>query len=65
MNNLNDFNSLISDNIENISTEINLLIPIYNKLFNIENIFTSENGVKTRLHRQIFNENHELINLHI
>lgn len=65
MNNLNDFNSLISDNIENISTEINLLIPIYNKLFNIENIFTSENGGKTRLHRQVFNENHELISIHI
>ncbi len=65
MNNLNDFNSLISENIENISKEIELVVALYNKFFNIQYIFTSENGGKTRLHRQVFNENHELISLHI
>ena len=65
MDNLNDFNKQISTNIENILAEVEILIPIYIDFFDIEKIFSSENGGKTRIHRQLFNENHELIKLSI
>jgi hypothetical protein len=45
--------------IEKISNELKILIVKYNKFFNIAEIFSSENGGKTRLNRQVFNENHE------
>lgn len=59
MENLYDYKSEISKNIEKISNEVSILKAKYNKFFNIEEIFSSENGGKTRLNRQIFNENHE------
>lgn len=50
-------NSLVD--IGKILNELKILIPKYNKFFNIAEIFSSENGGKTRLNRQVFNENHE------
>ena len=61
MDNINDFDKLISKNIEEISTQVDILIPIYNKFFDIEKIFSSENSGKTKINRQVFNENHEQI----
>jgi hypothetical protein len=46
---------------EKILSEVNLLISYYNKFFTIEDIFTSELSGKTRINRQLFNENDELI----
>jgi hypothetical protein len=51
--------SAILFDIEKISNELKILIVKYNKFFNIAEIFSSENGGKTRLNRQLFNENHE------
>lgn len=65
MDNFNDFNSLISPYIKKILFEVDTLVPIYNKFFNIEEIFSSENGGKTRLNRQLFNSNDELIKISI
>lgn len=59
MENLRDYKSETFANIEKISNEVLVLKSKYNKFFNIEEIFSSENGGKTRLNRQIFNENHE------
>ena len=50
-------NSLLD--IGKILNELKFLISKYNKFFNIAEIFSSENGGKTRLNRQVFNENHE------
>ena len=61
MDNINDFDKLISKNIEEISIQVDVLIPIYNKFFDIEKIFSSENSGKTKINRQVFNENHEQI----
>ena len=60
MDNNNSINS-ISFNPQNILDELEILIPQFNKFFNISEIFTSEIGGKTRLHRQLFNENNESI----
>jgi hypothetical protein len=49
----------VAFDIEKISNELKILIVKYNKFFNIAEIFSSENGGKTRLNRQVFNENHE------
>jgi hypothetical protein len=46
---------------QKILDQLDILIPRYNKFFSIEDIFTSEAGGKTRLNRQVFNENHEFI----
>lgn len=46
---------------EKILQEIEHLKEQYNTFFIIEKIFSSENGGKTRLNRQIFNEKHEEI----
>ena len=51
----------ISFDPQNILFELEILTPQFNKFFNINEIFTSEIGGKTRLHRQVFNENNELI----
>ncbi|CAM3914763.1 hypothetical protein [Arcobacter cloacae] len=61
MENQKDYKSSISSDINKIINETEILINKYNKFFNIEEIFSSENGGKTRLNRQIFNENHEEI----
>jgi prephenate dehydrogenase len=57
---MNNINSLSFDT-QNILNELQILIPQFNKFFNINDIFSSEIGGKTRLHRQIFNENNESI----
>lgn len=59
MENQKDYKSAISSDLGKIIHETDILISKYNKFFNIEEIFSSENGGKTRLNRQIFNENHE------
>ncbi len=61
MDNLNEYKSNITDNIDKIIDKVDTLIRKYNKFFNIEEIFSSENGGKTRLNRQVFNDNHDLI----
>ena len=59
MDNKNENITSILFDIKKISNELKILIPKYNKFFNIAEIFSSENGGKTRLNRQLFNENHE------
>lgn len=61
MDNKNENITGILFDIQKISNELRILIPKYNKFFNIAEIFSSENGGKTRLNRQLFNENHEEI----
>jgi hypothetical protein len=51
----------ISFDTQDILNELEILIPRYNKFFNIDEIFSSEIGGKTRLNRQVFNENNEFI----
>ena len=58
MKNNENISGILFD-LEKISNELKILIPKYNKFFNIAEIFSSENGGKTRLNRQVFNENHE------
>ena len=60
MDNNKNINSLSFDT-QNILNELEILIPKFNNFFNINDIFSSEIGGKTRLHRQVFNENNELI----
>jgi hypothetical protein len=60
LNNNENISSVLFD-LQKISNELKILIPNYNKFFNIAEIFSSENGGKTRLNRQVFNENHEEI----
>lgn len=59
MNNKNENISGILFDLQKISNQLKILVPIYNKFFNIAEIFSSENGGKTRLNRQLFNETHE------
>jgi hypothetical protein len=59
LDNKNENITSILFDIKKISNELKILIPKYNKFFNIAEIFSSENGGKTRLNRQLFNENHE------
>lgn len=61
MDNLNDCKEAIDLSIEKAKEETEILIENYNTFFNISKVFSSENGGKTRLNRQLFNENHELI----
>ncbi len=58
MNNNENISAVLFD-LQKISNELKILIPKYNKFFNIAEIFSSENGGKTRLNRQVFNETHE------
>jgi hypothetical protein len=62
-NTLDTLNNKLSESLDTkkILNEVDLLITFYNKFFTIEDIFTSEIGGKTRLNRQVFNENDELI----
>ncbi len=53
--------SIVTIDIEKISGLLEILISKYNNFFNIGEIFSSENGGKTRINRQVFNENHESI----
>ena len=61
MDNENENISSSLFDIQKISNELNILVPKYNNFFNISEIFSSENGGKTRLNRQVFNENNEEI----
>lgn len=56
-----DYKSEILPYLARIKKEIKSLDDIYIGFFKISEIFSSENGGKTRLNRQLFNENHELI----
>lgn len=59
MENLNNYKSQVSLNISKLENEILTLKQKYEKFFSISNIFSNENGGKTRLNRQLYNENHE------
>lgn len=61
MENLNDCKEQISLHLKQIEEEIVPLVDSYTTFFKIEEVFSSENGGKTRLNRQLFNENHEVI----
>lgn len=65
MDNLNECKNAINESLEKLKIETEELVKIYNIFFNIEKIFSSENGGKTRLNRQLFNENHETIQKYI
>ncbi len=58
---INSCKEEISLRLNKIEQEIVPLINDYETFFNIEKVFSSENGGKTRLNRQLFNENHESI----
>ncbi|GGD30240.1 hypothetical protein GCM10012288_00350 [Malaciobacter pacificus] len=58
---INSCKEEINLRLEKIKQEITPLIDSYVTFFNIEKVFSSENGGKTRLNRQLFNENHEII----
>lgn len=51
----------IIEYLEKIQDELMPLEDLYDTFFKIEEVFSSENGGKTRLNRQLFNENHEII----
>ena len=59
MENLKDYKSQIFSNFSKIENEILILKKKYAKFFSIDTIFSNENGGKTRLNRQLYNENHE------
>ena len=59
MENLKDYKSQIFSNISKIEKEVAILKQKYDKFFSIDHIFSNENGGKTRLNRQLYNENHE------
>lgn len=59
MENLKDYKSQIFSNVSKIENEILILKKKYEKFFSIDTIFSNENGGKTRLNRQLYNENHE------
>ena len=59
LENSNDYTSKIYENIGKLSNEILILKKKYTKFFGISNIFSNENGGKTRLNRQLYSENHE------
>lgn len=46
-------------NISKLEDKITVLKNHYDKFFDISNIFSNENGGKTRLNRQLYNETHE------
>lgn len=59
MENLDNYLNHISTNNDKISFELENLKALYSKFFSIDNIFSNENGGKTRLNRQLYSENHE------
>ena len=59
LENSNDYTSKIYENIGKLSNEILILKKKYTKFFGIYDIFSNENGGKTRLNRQLYSENHE------
>ena len=61
MENLNDCEEQILSLVDKALLEMDYLKSRYNAFFVIGDVFTSENGGKTRINRQLFNENHENI----
>ena len=59
LENLKDYKSQIFSNISKVENEIIILKNKYENFFSIDHIFSNENGGKTRLNRQLYNENHE------
>ena len=51
----------VNHHIQNISEEIKPFTDIFNKLFMFDEILVSENGGKTKLNRQILNDQHDLM----
>ena len=58
---LNECNEKVNHHLENISEEIKPFTQIFNKLFLFDKILVSENGGKTKLNRQILNDQHDLM----
>lgn len=58
---INSCKEEINLRLEKIKQELTPISDSYITFFNIEKVFSSENGGKTRLNRQLFNENHEII----
>lgn len=65
MENSNNYSIKIYEGIGQLSNEILILKEKYTKFFSIDFIFSSENGGKTRLNRQLYSENHEDIQISI
>ena len=58
---IDECNENINHHIKNISEEIKPFTDIFNKLFIFDEILISENGGKTKLNRQILNDQHDLM----
>jgi len=58
---IDECNEKINHHIKNISEEIKPFTEIFNRIFVFEEILVSENGGKTKLNRQILNDQHELM----
>ena len=61
MSNVTTCKDQINQHIEVISKEIISLKIVYNKLFVFDDILSSENGGKTKLNRQTFNDSNDVI----
>ena len=58
---IDECNEKVNHHIKNISEEIKPFTDIFNKLFIFDEILISENGGKTKLNRQILNNQHDLM----
>ena len=58
---IDECNAKINHHIKNISEEIKPFTDIFNKIFIFDEILISENGGKTKLNRQILNDQHDLM----
>ena len=54
-------NEKVNHHIKNISEEIKPFNKLFNKIFIFDEILISENGGKTKLNRQILNDQHDLM----
>lgn len=61
MENIDNYLNHIITNNDKALVELVNLNNLYSKFFSIDNIFSNENGGKTRLNRQLYNENNEEI----
>ena len=58
---MNDYKNIVNNALSNISQEIDYIKDIYDRSFHFDDIFSTENGGKTKLNRAFFNENNLLI----
>lgn len=65
MDTLQECKNSIKECLEEISNEVNILKENYSRYFIFDVIFSTESTGKTRLNRQIFNENNEKIQVSI